>query len=411
MFDGAILLKYQNNAKSLNFVVMNIFKNIRLIAIYCIFFQSVSINAQWSPTLMTANRGITPPLVSGNACGPTNNPPACPTYNVTGMNWYLTAPDPARPITIQYSSLGNHDWVMTMPSGFIEWEDPDGLACVNSEVINVSGLGPVQMNFAAVKFGSDNATSDGHVNFGYRVNGGAWTVSPNFSIAGTNTGGSWTQSATGNTIGIRACADFGGQSQDTRLTVFNTNKGAPLPVRWLGIFSSLDKERRVHLSWSTASEVNNDFFEVQRSMDENRYETIGEVKGAGNTSDRSQYTFIDETAIPGNTYYYRVKQVDFDGQTDYSIPLKVVVTSMTIGIRISSNPVEDILRMDIDKLPDFPAEVYIYSMQGQLLISKVLDDTQSVVELDISQLPPGAYFVSSNVMEFKPIKIIKVGQE
>lgn len=146
-------------------------------------------------------------------------------------------------------------------------------------------------------------------------------------------------------------------------------------------------------------------------MDENRYEVIGEVKGAGNTTDRSQYTFIDETAIPGNTYYYRVKQVDFDGQTDYSIPLKVVVTSMTIGIRISSNPVEDILRMDIDKLPDFPAEVYIYSMQGQLLLSKVLDDAQSVVELDISQLPPGAYFVSSNVMEFKPIKIIKVGQE
>ena len=223
-----------------------------------LLIYSIPIAAQWSPTLATINRGITPPLVSGNACGPTNNPTVCPTYNVTGMNWYLTAPDPARPITIQWSGLGNHDWAMTMPSGFFEWEDPDGQLCINSEIINIAGLGSVQMNFAAFKFGPDNATSDGHVNFGYRLNGGAWVVSPNFSIAGTNTGGSWTQSASGNIIEIRACADFGGQNQDTRLTVFNTNKGAPLPVMWLGKFSALDKERRVHINWSTATEVNND---------------------------------------------------------------------------------------------------------------------------------------------------------
>ncbi len=384
--------------------------------IICTLMCSLMMTGQYVPLKNVEMRGIMwpsgPSGNNGENCSGTN-PLVCPTYNVTGMNWYMSGVTGSS-FSFSHSTLGwspfnisNRDYAMVY-EGNIEVRDPNGAICFNSPVLNISGLGTINMSFSVTRPGA--GTTYVWVNFNYRVNGGATQSSGNLT-GGTGVTSSWNPTASGNTLELWSCMNATGNDDVYRLVSMNTNLGAPLPVRWMGIFSSLDKERRVHLSWSTASEVNNDFFEVQRSMDENRYEVIGEVKGAGNTTDRSQYTFIDETAIPGNTYYYRVKQVDFDGQTDYSIPLKVVVTSMTIGIRISSNPVEDILRMDIDKLPDFPAEVYIYSMQGQLLLSKVLDDAQSVVELDISQLPPGAYFVSSNVMEFKPIKIIKVGQE
>lgn len=381
----------------------------KTITLSCVLLMcSGLMTGQWSPTLSTPNRGITPPPNSGSQCVASNTPSSCPTYNVAGMNWYLTAPDPSRPITINWSSLGNHDWVMTMPSGFIEWEDPDGLVCVNSQVINIQGLGPVQMNFAAVKFGSDNATSDGHVNFGYRVNGGSWVVSSNFSIAGTNTGGSWTQSTSGNTLEIRACADFGGQNQDTRLTVFNTNLGAPLPVRWDGIFGVLDKDGSARIEWKTFSETNNDYFEVERSMDGIGFENVGRVSGSGNTNDLRSYTFIDKSVTPGNLYHYRIKQVDFDGRYDYSSQVKISTKTRQIGIHVHPNPIEQWIKIELDNDQNQIIELTIYAINGKKIRNIQIESDQYFVETDISDLPPGAYFLSSNIHEIKPIKIFKV---
>lgn len=378
-------------------------KSIRYI--FGILFLTIQLSAQYTPIFSTPGRGITPPPNSGSQCSNNTNPPTCPTYDVTGMNWYLTAPNPARPITIQWSSLGNHDWGQTMPNGFFEWEDPDGLLCVNSPVINVTGLGSVQMNFAALKFGSDNSTSDGHVNFGYRVNGGAWVVSPNFSIAGSNTGGSWNQTASGNSIEIRACADFGGQNQDTRLTVFNTNLGS-LPVKWAGLSGELTKEGNARILWQTHSEINNDYFQIERSMDGILFEAISQIKGSGNTNDLSTYEYIDKSILPGNIYQYRVKQVDYDGKFEYST-LVEVATKKQIEIRIQPNPVNNLLKIEINNPQNQAIELTINSMNGYKVRTIFMASEQYFIESDISDLPPGAYFISSNYSDIKHIRFIK----
>lgn len=368
-------------------------------------------NAQWFPTQSTPNRGINPPANSGENCTANNNPPDCPTYNVSGMNWYVTAPDVARPITIQWSMLGNHDWVRSMPSGFIEWEDPDGLACINSEQIMIQGLGTVTANFAAVKFGSDVSSTDGHVNFGYRTYNGstwsAWTNSPNFSIATTNTGGSWSAMASGQRMEIRACADFGGQSQDTRLTVFNTNLGSPLPVRWGNVYAELTGQSKAKIWWQTFTEVNNDYFEIQRSMNGDQYETVGYVEGAGNSHELKQYEFIDETVSEGKKYMYRIKQTDFDGQYDYSSDIEIKVENLHDLISIAPNPVENKLSIKINNLATDNLELYVYSVSGKKVKTIYCGSEQKLMETDVSELPSGAYFISSNVYELKQIRFIK----
>jgi hypothetical protein len=89
-----------------------------------------------------------------------------------------------------------------------------------------------------------------------------------------------------------------------------------LPVKWLD-FNALASDHGVKLQWSTAQEINNQNFEVQRSLDGINFERIGDVKGKGNTELKSYYVFMDEH-MPQSQVMYRIKQVDFDGKEDFS---------------------------------------------------------------------------------------------
>jgi len=89
-----------------------------------------------------------------------------------------------------------------------------------------------------------------------------------------------------------------------------------LPVRWLD-FSAQETNEGVMLKWSTASEVNNDHFEIERSEDGINFEFAGKVNGIGNSNKISSYRFLDEVN-PNSTWFYRLKQVDFDGKEEFS---------------------------------------------------------------------------------------------
>ncbi|MGB3466942.1 MAG: T9SS type A sorting domain-containing protein, partial [Cyclobacteriaceae bacterium] len=90
----------------------------------------------------------------------------------------------------------------------------------------------------------------------------------------------------------------------------------PLPVEML-YFNARSEEDDVILDWATASEINNDRFEVERSFDGVNFEKIGEVTGNGTITTTMLYSFVDE--LPGQGLnYYRLKQVDYDGAFEYS---------------------------------------------------------------------------------------------
>ncbi len=117
----------------------------------------------------------------------------------------------------------------------------------------------------------------------------------------------------------------------------------PLPVDLLN-FDAEPAEDQVNLSWATASETNNRYFRIQKQMKDG-WNTIGTVKGNGTTTHKHSYKFQDLNIKAGETYYYRLKQVDFDSRYEYSN-----VESATLGegpsypsLSIMPNPIEDAL--------------------------------------------------------------------
>jgi hypothetical protein len=90
----------------------------------------------------------------------------------------------------------------------------------------------------------------------------------------------------------------------------------PLPVELL-TFMATDQLKSVKLDWTTASETDNDYFSVERSLDGEFWSEIGQVKGSGTTTSVTAYTFTDHYPVVGYQYY-RLRQVDFDGEFEYS---------------------------------------------------------------------------------------------
>ncbi|MBB3697159.1 T9SS type A sorting domain-containing protein [Flammeovirga yaeyamensis] len=112
-----------------------------------------------------------------------------------------------------------------------------------------------------------------------------------------------------------------------------------LPVNLI-FFKSIKKGKDIELKWATATEENNDYFEVQRSQDMTNWETIERVKGAGNSNTRINYNYVDEN-VPSvsGVVYHRLKQVDFDGQSTFIGPVAVKMGSTEGEVTIYPNPV------------------------------------------------------------------------
>ncbi|MBS1617183.1 MAG: T9SS type A sorting domain-containing protein, partial [Bacteroidetes bacterium] len=94
--------------------------------------------------------------------------------------------------------------------------------------------------------------------------------------------------------------------------------GVALPVQLMYLTATAVDNSYLRLDWATASEINNRGFEIQRSTDGISYETIGWVDGHGNSNTKIDYSYDDKTVIPNSIYYYRLRQLDFDGKDDYS---------------------------------------------------------------------------------------------
>src|SRR5690606_25617275 len=91
--------------------------------------------------------------------------------------------------------------------------------------------------------------------------------------------------------------------------------------------------------WTTAMEVNNKVFQIERSANGKAFEAIGEVKGAGNSNQPLKYAFVDKDPLNGHNFY-RVRQIDFDGKSKYSSVEQAQVNCYESNIRVYPNPTE-----------------------------------------------------------------------
>jgi len=170
----------------------------------------------------------------------------------------------------------------------------------------------------------------------------------------------------------------------------------PLPIEILSFNVSYD-DKKVTLNWSTASEVNNDYFSVERSDDMKNWQNVVNIDGAGTSNTLQNYSFIDNIDHSG-TYYYRLKQTDFDGNFAYTLPPFSVVcefSSTKPEIVYYPNPFTRDLSVDLQNISTEEATFYIFDLLGDVVMEKFF--TNDLPEnhnfmLNLGNLPAGIYF-------------------
>lgn len=105
------------------------------------------------------------------------------------------------------------------------------------------------------------------------------------------------------------------------ITFGSNNAAMTLPVEWVDFHGFAEEENNV-LRWTTASEINNDYFIIEKSKDGIQFSNLGMINGKGNYNGLSHYSYKD-TSVTNKINYYRIKQVDYDGQYDYSKVLHI----------------------------------------------------------------------------------------
>jgi hypothetical protein len=166
-------------------------------------------------------------------------------------------------------------------------------------------------------------------------------------------------------------------------------------------FNATAVDGQVDINWTTESEVNNDFFTVERSKDAVDFEIVVTVPGAGNSNEVLYYETTDDGPLMGVSYY-RLKQTDYDGKFTYS-KIVAVKNLKDLNFNIMPNPTTERLTVTFGKVegstvfvmtPEYNAKIKIFNTEGKLVYKKKFDGTFYKFNIDVSQLPEGMYYVN-----------------
>ena len=167
----------------------------------------------------------------------------------------------------------------------------------------------------------------------------------------------------------------------------------PLPITLLDFKATLVDDR-VRLDWVTTAEINNDYFLIEKTLDGKAFETIGKVEGSGNSSTRKSYEYFDFN--PSINYsYYRLRQVDFDGQYSYS-PLVAISYQPLFEFSMYPNPASTVVHLKLGKdSQGKPLSIKLKNLEGRIMKEWYFENTSSV-PLSIEGIDTGLY-----IMELK----------
>lgn len=163
--------------------------------------------------------------------------------------------------------------------------------------------------------------------------------------------------------------------------------GAVLPVT-LSSFSAENAGNKVSVKWTTAKEIDSDYFAVERSADGYVFEEIGRKEAAGNINTPTPYSFTDNTPLQGKSYY-RLRQVDIDEKMVYSPVVTVLRKSNTITL--SPSPAADLLQIRLDETPAEDGVWQVFDMAGRLVQSGTWAAEATAGTIEVSSFESGIY--------------------
>ncbi|MCB9033980.1 MAG: T9SS type A sorting domain-containing protein [Chitinophagales bacterium] len=184
---------------------------------------------------------------------------------------------------------------------------------------------------------------------------------------------------------------------------------SPLPIELLS-FNGINVGTDNLLFWTTTAEINNWKFIIEHSTDGANFTAIGEVLGAGNSSEMLDYQFTHYNPIVGNNYY-RLKQVDYNGAYTYSNIVLIKTNSNTKQeVAVYPNPVANELNIVFSNTFKTNPTVNIYNTLGQTIYTNTIDiSNNKIFKVDVSHLSKATYLLviddySNNKLYYKFIK-------
>jgi hypothetical protein len=172
----------------------------------------------------------------------------------------------------------------------------------------------------------------------------------------------------------------------------NTASNYPMPVE-LNSFSAEVKNNQVILNWVTETEINNYGFDVERcalSAEHQAWEKIGFVEGNGNCNSPKKYTYTDKYPVGGSKYQYRLKQIDNDGQFEYSESIEVLMIPTEIALfQNYPNPFNPSTKISWQSSVDSRQVLKVFDMLGNEIVT-LIDEYK----------PAGSYEVNFDAINF-----------
>lgn len=248
-------------------------------------------------------------------------------------------------------------------------------------------------------------TKDGAAFIGNNyANGTNWPTTEAYISYGGSTdlwGATWTPAeinAATFGVGIYVIGSNTARVDHIRITVYHS---APLPITLSSFGAQVTSRNSVSLEWSTSTEINNDFFTLEKSTDGESFDFVAKVKGSGNSNTTKTYSLEDRQPYYGRSYY-RLKQTDFDGNFTYSHLVKVDIEGQQqAALTVFPNPASGsqfsfriIGIRDAGQIP-----LVIYDLQGRKIaegtytvdVAGVIEDTLEFA----TPLPQGVYVVKA----------------
>jgi len=188
----------------------------------------------------------------------------------------------------------------------------------------------------------------------------------------------------------------GGDGNNFYFNSMEIRTDSPVPVE-LSSFTASIQNKAVVLNWATATEINNYGFEVERSFDKTNWNTLAFKNGYGNSNSVKDYTYTDKDITKNGMYYYRLKQIDNNGDFEYS---NIVEVSVNIPIKFEvaqnyPNPFNPVTNISFNLPEANNVTLYIFNAIGQqikTINAGYKEAGKHTIEFDGSSLNSGVYF-------------------
>jgi len=230
----------------------------------------------------------------------------------------------------------------------------------------------VTLSFHTGRSGIVNSLSDLRV---AKWNGTQWQ-----SFGNGGTSGSTSNGTVVNSVAITSFSPF-------TLGSFSTFN--PLPVHLLN-FDATIINKKVQLNWSTASEINSKNFTIEKSLDGKTWTELAVVNSQGSNESVNNYELFDENPVKG-IQYYRLKQNDYNGSSNYFDKKSVYYNTIVAATRIYPNPSADIINVDVNT-EDELVNITITNTMGQVVFESS-QNSAATIRIDLSSLNAGVYNV------------------